>query len=60
MNGLRIYPSAYGVTGFSIDGNTASGTAVFYEQESYHQFHAGNADALLVAEGTFEVSCVSE
>ncbi len=53
-------PAGLGVTGFSIDGNTASGTAVFYEQESYHQFNAGNADALLVAEGTFEVSCVSE
>lgn len=52
-------PAGLGVTDFSIDGGTASGTAVFYEEESFFQFNAGLAD-LSMAEGTFEVSCVAE
>ena len=53
-------PAGLGVTELSIDGGTASGKAVFYEEESFHQFNAGNADALIVSEGTLEVSCISE
>jgi hypothetical protein len=52
-------PAGLGVTSFSIDGLTASGTAVFFEQESVYQFNAGNGD-LQVADGTFTVSCVSD
>jgi hypothetical protein len=51
-------PAGLGVTDFSIDGATASGSAVFFEQESFYQFNAGNGD-LVVADGTFTVTCVS-
>lgn len=49
-------PAGLGVTSFSIDGKTASGTATFFEQESLFQFNAGNGD-LVVADGSFTVSC---
>lgn len=49
-------PAGLGVTSFSIDGSSASGKAVFFEQESYYQFNAGNGD-LVVKEGTFTVRC---
>lgn len=52
-------PAGLGVTSFSIDGTTASGTATFFEQESFYQFNAGNGD-LIVADGTFTVTCASE
>lgn len=52
-------PAGLGVTDFSIDGNTASGSATFFEQESYYQFNAGNGD-LIVADGTFTVTCAGE
>ena len=51
-------PAGLGVTSFSIDGNTASGAATFFEQESFYQFNAGNGD-LVVADGTFTVTCAS-
>jgi uncharacterized protein YdeI (BOF family) len=51
-------PAGLGVTTFSIDGTTASGSAVFVEQESVYQFSAGNGD-LVLADGTFTVTCVS-
>ena len=52
-------PAGLGVTSFSIDGTTASGTATFFEQESFYQFNAGNGD-LIVADGTFTVTCAAE
>ena len=52
-------PDGLGVTSFSIDGTTASGAATFLEQESVYQFNAGNGD-LIVADGTFTVTCVAE
>lgn len=52
-------PAGLGVTSFSLDGNTASGTALFYEEESYHQLYDPDNE-LLTAEGTFEVTCASE
>ena len=51
-------PAGLGVTAFSIEGTTASGSAVFFEQESVYQFSAGNGD-LIVEDGTFSVTCVS-
>lgn len=51
------FPTGIGVTDFSINGSTATGTAVFYEQESFYQFTAGLADELEMAEGTFQVTC---
>lgn len=52
-------PAGLGVTSFSIDGTTASGTATFFEQESLYQFTAGNGD-LVVEDGTFTVTCAAE
>ena len=52
-------PAGLGVTSFSIDGTSASGTATFFEQESFYQFNAGNGD-LVVADGTFTVTCAAE
>ena len=51
-------PAGLGVTDFSINGNTASGTALFFEEESFHQLFSGSP--LVTAEGTFEVTCASE
>ena len=51
-------PAGLGVTDFSIDGSTASGTAVFFEEESFHQLFSGSP--LVVEEGTFEVTCAGE
>jgi len=52
-------PAGLGVTTFSIDGTTASGSAVFFEQESFYQFNAGLGE-LEVANGTFTVTCASD
>lgn len=52
-------PAGLGVTSFSIDGTTASGTATFFEQESFYQFNAGTGD-LVTADGTFTVTCAAE
>lgn len=52
-------PAGLGVTSFSIDGNAASGTALFYEEESFHQLFDPEKE-LLTSEGTFEVRCASE
>lgn len=49
-------PPGIGVTDFSIDGNTARGTATFFEEESFFQWNAGLGD-LVVEDGTFEVTC---
>lgn len=51
-------PAGLGVTAFSVDGNTASGTASFFEQESLFQFGAGTGD-LVTADGSFTVTCAS-
>lgn len=52
-------PEGIGVTEFAIDGNTASGTGTFFEQESFYQFTAGQTDTLQMAEGSFQVTCGS-
>ncbi len=50
-------PPGIGVTNFSIDGNTASGTATFFEEESWFQSRAGDASLLQIEEGTFQITC---
>lgn len=52
-----LEPGTSQVDDYTIDGNTASGTATFYERNSYYAFVGGSADAVSVAEGTFEVTC---
>lgn len=50
-------PEGIGVTSFTIEGTTASGTALFFDEESSFQFNAGLVDEVTLAEGTFTVSC---
>ncbi len=51
-------PPGIGVTSFTIDGQGASGTATFYQEESYFQANAGTGD-LVMMDGTFEVVCAA-
>lgn len=50
-------PGTSQVDEYSIDGNTATGSATFYEAFSEGEYFAGNADSYLVATGEFEVTC---
>lgn len=45
------------IDSYTIDGNTASGSATFYEQSSYYAFLGGSAEGVTTAPGTFEVTC---
>lgn len=53
----QLEPGSSEVTDVTIDGNTAWGTATFYEENSYFAFVGGAADEYSVSEGTFEVAC---
>jgi len=44
------------VDSFTVDGNTATGTATFIEQEAYYQW-TGGGDQPEPVQGTFEVTC---
>lgn len=46
------------VDSYTVEGNTASGTATFYERNSYFAVTGGSADEITVEQGTFEVTCV--
>lgn len=54
---LDDLPEGIGVTDFSIDGNTASGTGVFFNENSYWAVLGGVADEVEVASGSFEITC---
>lgn len=45
------------VDSYVIEGNTVSGTATFYEEESYYATTGGSTDPIVTAQGTFEVTC---
>lgn len=47
------------VDSFTIDGNTATGTATFIEQEAFYQW-TGGGDQPKPVQGTFEVTCAEE
>jgi hypothetical protein len=55
--GISIEPGISQVDSYTIDGNTASGTASFYERNSYWAVAGGQAEELVTATGTFEVTC---
>ena len=55
MLGLEVGTSQ--IDSYTIDGNTASGTATLYEQNSYYAFLGGSADSVSTTQGTFEVTC---
>jgi len=50
-------PNTSQIDDYTIDGNMASGTATFFERQSWTDWSTGNADSYLVAQGTFEVTC---
>jgi hypothetical protein len=50
-------PGSSQVDSHSIDGSTVSGTATFYEVNSYYAVTGGTADSVTVAQGTFEIIC---
>ena len=54
---IDLDPGTSQVDEYSIDGNTATGSATFYETFSEGEYFAGNADSYLVATGEFEVTC---
>jgi hypothetical protein len=45
------------VDSYTVEGNRASGTATFYESNSYWAMVGGQADELETAQGSFEVVC---
>lgn len=54
---LGLDPGTSQIDSFTIDGNTVSGTATFYESNSYYAAVGGTADEVAVAQGTFEATC---
>ncbi|HSJ70089.1 MAG TPA: hypothetical protein VLA29_00395 [Acidimicrobiia bacterium] len=58
--GISIEPGISQVDSYTIAGNTVSGTASFYERNSYWAVAGGQAEELVTATGTFEVTCGSD
>lgn len=50
-------PGTSQVDDYTIDENNASGTATFFERQSWSAWSTGSADSYLVAQGMFEVTC---
>lgn len=57
---FEIEPGISQVDSYTVDGNTITGTASFYEQNSYWAVAGGQAEELVTATGTFEVTCGSD
>jgi len=54
----ELEPGMSQVDSYTIDGNSVSGTATFFEKNnSYWAFVGGSVDAIEVSEGTFEATC---
>ncbi len=53
-------PGTSQVDSYAIDGNSVSGTATLYEEESYYATTGGSTDPIVTAQGTFEVTCSGE
>lgn len=45
------------VDSYTVEGNRATGTATFYESNSYWAMVGGQADEMDTAQGSFEVNC---
>ena len=45
------------VDSYTVTGNSVSGTATFYEEESYYATTGGSSDPVVTAQGSFEVTC---
>lgn len=48
------------IDSYTVSGNSVSGTATFYEEESYFSTTGGSSDPILTAQGSFEVTCSGE
>ncbi len=57
---FSIEPGISQVDSYTVEGNTITGTASFYEQNSYWAVAGGQAEELVTATGTFEVTCGSD
>jgi hypothetical protein len=55
-----LEPSTSQVDTHTIDGNTVSGSATFYEEESYYATTGGSSEPVVTAQGSFEVTCSGE
>lgn len=55
---FELEPGTSQVDSYTIDGNTVTGTATFFEEDSYFAVAGGSADSIETATGTFEVTCV--
>lgn len=53
----ELEPASSQIDDYTIDGNSASGTATFYESNSYFAVQGGISDETLVSQGTFEATC---
>jgi hypothetical protein len=48
------------VDSYTVTGNSVSGTATFYEEESYYATTGGSSDPVVTMQGSFEVTCADE
>lgn len=48
------------VDSYTIDGNSVTGTATFYEEESYFATTGGSDDPIVTTQGAFDVTCSGE
>jgi hypothetical protein len=53
----QLEPGSSQVDDYTIDGLSASGTATFFEKNSYFAFLGGAADSIRTTQGQFEVTC---
>lgn len=53
----ELDPGTSQVDSYTIDGDRASGTATFYEEETYWASVGDSSKTVSVTEGTFEVTC---
>ena len=53
-------PGTSQVDSYTIDGSSVSGTATFYEEESYFATTGGSTDPIVTAQGSFDVTCSGE
>ncbi len=53
----NLEPGTSQIDEYTIDGNRVTGSATFFDRETWFAYSAANAEDFLVAEATFEVTC---
>jgi hypothetical protein len=56
----ELDPGTSQIDEYTIDGNSISGTATFFEENSWFAYSAGNAANYLTATATFEATCAGD